>query len=87
MTDLPTEAVILASSAGCPNQAFKIHDRIYGFQFHMEINKNDAKKMATGSCYYNSPSQYTQPIEEMMSKDFDTINMQMIKILDDFAKN
>jgi GMP synthase-like glutamine amidotransferase len=35
--DLPYGAELLASSAGCRNQAFRVGDRVYGFQFHLEV--------------------------------------------------
>jgi GMP synthase-like glutamine amidotransferase len=35
--DLPSGAVLLASSALCRNQAFHIGNVFYGFQFHLEV--------------------------------------------------
>jgi GMP synthase (glutamine-hydrolysing) len=35
--DTPSEAVALASSAGCANQAFRHGERAYGVQFHPEV--------------------------------------------------
>ena len=37
--DLPKNSVHLASSAACSNQAFRIGDNIYGFQFHLEVDQ------------------------------------------------
>lgn len=37
--ELPDEAVHLASSAGCPNQAFRLGEKVYGFQFHLEVDE------------------------------------------------
>jgi len=37
--DLPDGAVHLASSAIVKNQAFRFGDRVYGLQFHVEVNK------------------------------------------------
>jgi len=36
--EIPGGAVHLARSPGCPNQAFRYADNIYGFQFHMEVD-------------------------------------------------
>jgi GMP synthase-like glutamine amidotransferase len=35
--DLPAGAELLASSVACRNQAFRLSDRVYGFQFHLEV--------------------------------------------------
>tara|TARA_R110000868_G_scaffold11987_2_gene58356 strand:- start:257 stop:946 length:690 start_codon:yes stop_codon:yes gene_type:complete len=37
--DLPDGAVRLATREGCPNQAFRIGDKSYGFQFHLEVTE------------------------------------------------
>lgn len=37
--EMPSGAVHLASSTGCPNQAFRYGDNVYGFQFHMEVDE------------------------------------------------
>ncbi len=40
MAGLPADAVVLATSGGCPRQAIRFTDRVYGFQFHMEAIKD-----------------------------------------------
>lgn len=37
MFDVPKSAELLAFSAGCPHQAFRCGDKIYGLQFHLEV--------------------------------------------------
>jgi GMP synthase (glutamine-hydrolysing) len=38
--DLPLGSVLLASSDLYKNQAFKYEDKVYGFQFHIEVTKD-----------------------------------------------
>ena len=37
--DMPNGAVRLATREGCPNQAFRMGDKSYAFQFHLEMTK------------------------------------------------
>lgn len=37
--DLPDQATLLATNNTCPNQAFRVGDNVYGFQFHLEVNE------------------------------------------------
>lgn len=36
---MPSKAVRLATSPDCRNQAFRFGDRVYGFQFHLEVDE------------------------------------------------
>jgi GMP synthase (glutamine-hydrolysing) len=37
--EIPSEAVWLARSEACPQQAFRYGDKVYGFQFHLEVDE------------------------------------------------
>jgi GMP synthase-like glutamine amidotransferase len=43
---LPAEAVLLASSAACAIQAFRLGNCAYGLQFHMELTATTAEEWA-----------------------------------------
>lgn len=36
---MPRKTVLLATSPDCRNQAFRFGDRVYGFQFHLEVDE------------------------------------------------
>jgi len=38
--ELPKGAVLLAGSPSYPNQAYRFGDRVYGFQFHVEVDRD-----------------------------------------------
>ena len=42
--EIPQDAVHLASSQLCPNQAFRYGDKVYGFQFHLEVDEPMIKR-------------------------------------------
>ena len=39
--DLPRGATLLASTLHCPNQMFRLKNRVFGLQFHPEVDEND----------------------------------------------
>lgn len=87
MPSIPKEAVLLASSLGCPNQAFRYKSHVYGFQFHMEITQENAKKMCIHCPDDLTPSKFTQAQEIFLSSNFHSINEKMKTILDRFVQN
>jgi GMP synthase (glutamine-hydrolysing) len=86
MPGIPLGAVLLAKSAGCPHQAFRFGDRVYGFQFHMEPTRDSIKPLLKKGADDLAPSQYTQTAEEIMAADFESMNRRMIYILDTITK-
>jgi GMP synthase (glutamine-hydrolysing) len=43
MFDIPAGAKLLASSAICPHQAFRVGRRLFGLQFHCEVGKGSVE--------------------------------------------
>jgi GMP synthase-like glutamine amidotransferase len=75
---LPSIATLLASSHDCQNQAFKLNNHVYGFQFHPEANAELVKLWAG-----TSTELLTQHLEE--TKKFEStcsaFNSKLVKIL------
>lgn len=47
VSELPTQATVLASSDDCPVQAFRVGDNVYGVQFHPELDAAAFKEWAS----------------------------------------
>lgn len=64
---LPPEAKVLASSAGCPHQAFLYGDRVIGFQFHMENTLELLEGYVRESGQEMQQAAYVQTPQEVLS--------------------
>lgn len=49
---LPPGARRLASSAACAQQAFQLHDRLFGLQFHAEVRAREVEDYLQGDAAY-----------------------------------
>ena len=61
--DLPAGAELLASSAGCRNQAFRFGDRVYGLQFHLEVTPSMIVEWCREDQVCGDAREATQPID------------------------
>lgn len=85
MAALPKGAVLLASSPACPNQAFRFRDRVYGFQFHLEMTPGIMEKVFAqyaGSEEGKEGLKYWQSKQEVLTADFSPLEEKMRIILD-----
>lgn len=85
MPGMPSGGVLLAKSSGCPRQAFRFGDRVYGFQFHMELTPSLVKQMVEHCRDELIPSPYVQKSEELLKLNLTAINQKMIATLDYLA--
>lgn len=81
MPGLPKNAVILASSRGCPRQIIQFAERVYGFQCHLEITHDGMQELIASCLNDLNASTYTQTKEEMLNADYVTIHQSLFVLL------
>lgn len=85
MPGIPTGAVLLAKSEGCPRQIIRYDDRIYGFQCHFELTRELVQEMMEHCSTDLKPGPYVSSAKELTSADYSQINAKMDKVLDYLA--
>ena len=68
MWELPSGASLLASSQGCPHQAFKVGPCAYGIQFHMEVTEPTIREWIGE--YFTGKNAYEAKQKEKILKDY-----------------
>lgn len=82
--DLPEDAVLLATSEGCKNQAFQVGHKVIGLQFHLETTPESVRAIVTNCRAEILPSKFVQPeavILDQSPDKYQTINNLMAEIL------
>ena len=82
--DLPPEAIHLAKTEACKNQAFQIGESVIGLQFHLETTAESAKKIVENCRNELILSRYVQPEERILSatdEEYEHIHSLMEQIL------
>jgi len=64
--DLPTGANLLFSSEATKNQGFVFDNKVFGLQFHWEINRESLDSLILNSSGDLTPGKYVQTGEEML---------------------
>jgi GMP synthase-like glutamine amidotransferase len=82
--DLPRDAKLLAESEACKNQGFIWHDRVIGFQFHLETTFQSASALVENCRNELDRSKYVQTEREILSDQgkFEKINCVMQSVLE-----
>jgi GMP synthase-like glutamine amidotransferase len=65
--DLPPDAIHLARSEGCENQAFLLPDRVVGLQCHLETTPDSARQILEHSRNELVASRFVQQESEMLA--------------------
>lgn len=85
MPGLTEDAQLLAFSKGCPRQAIRYGERVYGFQFHMEITKQGLTELIKACPGDLQNGKFVQSQEVLMDQDLGTIHQYMGLLLDRLA--
>jgi len=83
--ELPSDAVHLAFSEGCRNQAFLYDKRVLGLQFHLESTPQGVRDIVANCADEIVTGRYIQSAERMLAageEDFRRINQALFGILD-----
>lgn len=85
--DLPADAVHLARSEACAQQAFVYRERIVGLQFHLETTRAGVEQLSTHCAAEIQPGPFVQSAAAMLVDDdrFAALNQQMARLLDGLA--
>lgn len=86
--DLPENAILVAQSEGCKNQAFSIGNRVLGLQFHLESTPDSLKSLIDHCRDELVSGPYIQSELEMleMNSRLGNINAVMDDILEYFMR-
>ena len=80
--DLPENAIRLASSAGCKNQAYIYKDKVLALQFHLEPTWDLLLEMIEGGREELSTGKYVQTEKELLNnKQLIEINRKILFVL------
>ncbi|MFA9290324.1 MAG: type 1 glutamine amidotransferase [Solirubrobacteraceae bacterium] len=82
--DLPQNAVLLASSNACTNQAFIYNNKVIGLQFHLEVTENSIQQMIEfGISELITPENYIQTEKEILNNKnyLNSNNQRMFQLL------
>lgn len=81
--DLPEDSVLLASSAACKNQAFRLGENVLALQFHFEVTEKNLKRMLEHGVSELNGGKYIQSAGQILAKKqlIEENNQRMFSLL------
>jgi len=87
--DLPKDAIHLARSRACENQAFAVGNRVIGLQFHLEMGMPQIESLLRQAAADITPGDYVMGPEEMLDlapSQVPPLNAALSRFLDAFSQ-
>jgi len=86
--DLPENAIHLASSAGCKNQAYIYKDKVLALQFHLETTVDSLQQMIENGRKELTAGKYVQTEKELLKNKqlIESNRKVLLKLLDRLAE-
>jgi len=85
--ELPKGASLLASSAGCPVQAYRLGNAVFGVQFHIEMLYERALKLAEKLPEHFDDSRFVLPASDFKKEQFENLHAAVAyPLLDRFVE-
>ncbi len=85
MPGLTSDAIVLATSVGCPRQIVRYNPRVYGFQCHFEFTPEAIEGMIQ-NCGHELEAgndlPYVQSVQELRKHDYAKMNELLFRFLD-----
>lgn len=88
MPGLPEDAIVLATSEGCPRQIIRFNERSYGFQCHLEFTRTAVSTLIQNNQQdldISDALPYIQTSEVLLNHDYDLMNQLLFDFLDRFT--
>lgn len=86
MPGITGEMILLAESEGCPHQAFRYGDRVYGLQFHLEFTTQAVNDLIAHCPEDLTPGKYINTEYELKHQNYNIINQRLYAFLDMMEK-
>ncbi len=83
--EIPSGAIHLASSQICTNQAFRYGDRVYGLQFHLEVDERSIHRWLTIHCNQDELQQLRGKVNPTTIRNETPERIVRLKELSDLA--
>lgn len=88
ISDVPDHFAVLASSATCPVQAFRVGRNVYATQFHPELDARtmSARVRAYSEHGYFNPLELDEILEEINSADVRASHLVLGRFVEEYAR-